>query len=57
MYVLISPEMPLKQAVRLDAAKETDLALALKVEDSPIILFIKSGKILLRLTGVLNAFL
>lgn len=48
-------DKPSPRAIRLDAAKETDLVSALKVKDSPIILFIKSGKILLRLTEILTA--
>lgn len=48
-------DKPSPRAVKLDAAKETDLVSALKVKDSPIILFIKSGKIFLRLTEILAA--
>lgn len=48
-------DKPSPRAVKLDAAKETDLVSALKVKDSPIILFIKSGKIFLRLTEILTA--
>lgn len=48
-------DKPSPRAVKLDAAKETDLVSTLKVKDSPIILFIKSGKIFLRLTEILTA--
>eukprot|EP00252_Welwitschia_mirabilis_P006891 TRINITY_DN17827_c0_g1_i1.p1 TRINITY_DN17827_c0_g1~~TRINITY_DN17827_c0_g1_i1.p1 ORF type:complete len:284 (+),score=57.13 TRINITY_DN17827_c0_g1_i1:134-985(+) len=46
---------PAPRAMKFDAATEEDLASALKIEDTPSLLFIKYGKVLLRLTDILPA--
>lgn len=41
----------LVQAVKIDAGLEVDLAAAIKVQKTPVVLFVKSGKILHAVEG------